>query len=75
MVTHVFLDFGGQVVVDDELDVGDVQTSGGHVGRDQHFTLLRAKVTKGLLTFPLKSEKEEKNVLAHYSPVLPRTPM
>ena len=55
---YVFFDLFGQVVVDDELHVGDVESSGRHVRRDQDFAFFRAKVAQSLLSLSLKPKRD-----------------
>ena len=50
---HVLVDVGGQVEVDDELDVGDVEAAGGDGGRDQDGLAARAEAAEGVLALRL----------------------
>lgn len=56
----------GDVVVDDAVHVRDVQTSGGHVSRQQHRTRLGLELVQGSETFVL-TRKKIKSVVKHHS--------
>lgn len=51
----VLVDVAGQVVVDDQLDVGDIETSSGHGGRHQNGASARAEERQRLLALALVS--------------------
>lgn len=47
------------VIVDDAVNMGDVQSSGRHVGRQQHGARLRLELVQSSETFILANRRKE----------------